>query len=417
MMNDCAMPLSPLSSNPWRSDFPILSQMMNGKKLAFLDSGASAQKPRIVIDAMTHLYETGYANIHRGLYTLSADLTARYENVRSKVAAFIGARTPESIVFTHNATEGFNLIAYAYARRHLKQGDEVIITEMEHHANIVPWQLLADTHGVVIRVWPITDQGTLDIRDLTPLMNDRTRIVSFAHVSNVLGTVNDIHAITTHVKAFCDDIIVVIDGAQGIVHAPVDVSKTLCDFYVFTGHKIYGPSGVGILYGNPSVMDRMGPWQGGGDMIETVSFSGTTYRKAPHLFEAGTPAIADVIGLGAALDYVSGIGMDRIADHEKNISAALHQALLTVPGIKIYGAAMDRAGIYAFCIDGMDPSDIAVILNQCGVAVRSGHHCAMPLMEKLGIAGTVRASIALYTDESDIQSLIAGLLKAREMLR
>ncbi len=416
MTNDRAMPIPSLSPNPWRSDFPVLSQMMNGKKLAFLDSGASAQKPRVVIDAMTHLYETGYANIHRGLYTLSSDLTARYEGVREKVAAFIGARTAESIIFTHNATEGFNLIAHAYARHNLRHGDEVVITEMEHHANIVPWQLLADTHGVVIRVWPITDQGTLDVCDLAPLMNDRTRIVSFAHVSNVLGTVNDINAITAYIKSFRNEIVVVIDGAQGIVHAPVDVSKTLCDFYVFTGHKIYGPSGVGILYGNPCVMDRMGPWQGGGDMIETVSFSGTTYRKPPYLFEAGTPAIADVIGLGAALDYVSGIGMDRIADHEKNISAALHQTLLTVPGIKVYGTAPKRAGIYAFSIDGIDSSDIAVILNQCGVAVRSGHHCAMPLMEKLGVTSTVRASIALYTDESDIQSLIKGLLKAREML-
>lgn len=400
----------------WRLDFPMMMREMNGRPLAYLDSAASAQKPYVVINTMARVMEEEYANIHRGLYRLSADLTARFEDVRTKVARFIGAATPESIVFTRNATEGINIVAQCWGRAHLKSGDEIIISAMEHHANIVPWQMIAREMGAVIRVWSVDEQGRLDLHDLQGLMTEKTRVLAVTHVSNVLGTINDVAAIVAKVKSFNPDIVVVVDGSQGVVHGPVDVTAMGCDFYAFTGHKLYGPTGVGVLYGKPQILATMPPWQGGGDMIETVTFAGSTFRAPPHRFEAGTPAIIEVIGLGAAIDYVADIGWNAIAAHEKNLTTELRLALEDVPGLTIYGPKDHRAGIFAFTADFAHASDITMILDQCGVAVRAGHHCAMPLRDMLGVDATVRASIGLYNNSDDIMALAKGLHKAREML-
>jgi cysteine desulfurase / selenocysteine lyase len=403
-------------TSPWRHDFPALLSTMNGQPLVYLDSGASAQKPFVVINAMTDVMSHGYANVHRGLYQYSAELTARFEEVRGTVARFIGAATPENIVFTRNATEAINLVAQSWGRAFLKPGDEIIITEMEHHANIVPWQLIARATGAVIKIWPITDDGRLQIQDLAMILTPRTRVVAVTQMSNVLGTLNDIRAIIARCKSFNPDIITVVDGSQGVVHGPVGVTDLGCDFYAFTGHKLYGPTGVGILYGRHSVLQTMPPFMGGGDMIDRVSFAGTTYRDAPYRFEAGTPAIVEVIGLGAAIDYITAIGWPAIVAHEQAMTTELGLALRDVPGVTVYGPAEGRGGIFAFTCAWGHASDVAMILDQCGVAVRAGHHCAMPLAERLGGAGTIRASLGLYNDSSDIAALIKGLNKARGML-
>lgn len=404
--------------SPWRNDFPIFKQMMNGKPLTFLDSGASAQKPQVVIDAMRDVMEQGYANIHRGLYRLSTDLTARFEDVRAQVVSFINAPKPECIVFTRNTTEAINLVAQSWGHANIQSGDEIVITEMEHHANIVPWQILAQNTGAQIKIWPIDKNGHLQLGQLASLLSPRTKLVAFTHISNVLGTINPVAKITAQIKAYNPKITVLIDGSQGVVHGAVDVAAMNCDFYAFTGHKLYGPTGIGVLYGKYDVLQAMPPWQGGGDMIETVAFTGTTYRDAPYRFEAGTPPIVEVIGLGAAITYINSIGFDKIMAHEQALSAQLHQALSAAPGLTVYGPPNDteRAGIFAFSADFAHASDIAMVLDQCGVAVRSGHHCAMPLMNVLGGNATVRASIGLYNDASDIAALVAALNKARELL-
>lgn len=402
-------------SSRWRSDFPALREKMNGKRLAYLDSASSAQKPQIVIDALCAVYEHEYSNIHRGLYAISQNVTAKFEDVRGRIARFIGAPRTEEIIFTRNATEAINLVAQSWGSV-LRAGDEIILTTMEHHANIVPWQIMAERTGAVIRVVPLLADGALDLTGLESLLSPRTRMVAVSHISNALGTVNDVKYISSLIRKFNPDIRILVDGAQGVVHRPVNVADIGCDFYVFTGHKLYGPAGIGVLWGRYALLAAMPPYQGGGDMIEKVSFAGTSFKPPPARFEAGTPAIADVIALGAAVDYVQGIGMAAIMAHEQALLRAAMAAIEDVGGLRVYGTAADKAGVISFVADWAHGADIAMILDQCGVAVRVGHHCCMPLMDYYGIEGTVRASLGLYSDAEDIAALAAGLRKAKELL-
>jgi len=402
--------------NAHRKDFPILQTEMNGKPLAFLDSAASAQKPQAVIDAMTNVMDSHYANIHRGLYKFSQDLTAEYEAVRGKVADFINAPSSTNIVFTRNTTEAINLVAQSWGRTFLSEGDEIILSEMEHHANIVPWQLLRDEIGIVIKIIPVLNDGTLDLEAFERLLTPRTKLVSVVHVSNALGTVNPVAKIIAMAKDFYGDMKVLVDGTQAVVHGAVDVSALDADFYTLTGHKFYGPTGIGVLFGKDEILQSMPPYQGGGDMIDQVSFDYTTYREAPYRFEAGTPAIIEVIGLGAAVDYVRTIGMDAIAVHESDLTRYTSEKLEAIDGLRLYGTAADKIGVFSFTVEGTTPSDIGMILDQCGVAVRTGHHCCMPLMQRFDVDATVRASLGLYSNKDDIDQLIAGLEKAKDML-
>lgn len=401
---------------PYRADFPMLQTRMNDKPLVFLDSAASAQKPQVVIDAINAVYTQKYANIHRGLYSLSQDLTQRFETVRQKVARFIGAPSPNTIVFTRNATEAINLVAQSWGKTCLKPGDEIILTQMEHHANIVPWQMLETQMGITIKVWPVMQDGCIDPAWLAANLSPKTKILGLVHISNVLGTVNPVKDIIRQVRAYNPAIRVLVDGSQAVVHGAVNVIDLDADFYAFTGHKLYGPTGIGALYGKYDLLQSMPPYQGGGDMIERVSFAGTTFKDAPARFEAGTPPIVEVIGLGAAIDYLESIGMENIAAHEQVLLQRATEALKEIPVLKIIGQAPHKAAVISFTMDGMHHSDIAGILDQQGIAVRAGHHCCMPLMEALGLEGTVRASFGLYSNESDIDSLVEGLNKAREML-
>lgn len=400
----------------YRNDFPILQTQMNSKPLAFLDTGASAQKPQSVIDAMNNVQTGGYSNIHRGLYAISQQLTADFEAVRAKIAQFIGANSEKEIVFTRNATESINLVAQSWGRAHLSEGDEIIITEMEHHANIVPWQLLRDQIGIVIKVIPVLDNGTLDLDVFQSLLSTKTKLVGVVHTSNALGTINNINKIIELSRKLNPKIKVLIDGSQSVVHSSINVTDLDADFFVFTGHKLYGPTGIGVLYGKYDVLDSMLPYQGGGDMIERVTFDKTTYKEPPYRFEAGTPAITEVIGLGAAIDYVQSIGMDNIEAHEQELLAYGTEKLNQIGGLRLYGTAPKKAGILSFTIEGVHISDIAMILDQCGVAVRTGHHCCMPLMQRYAIEGTIRASMGLYTNKTDIDQLYDALVKAKEML-
>jgi cysteine desulfurase/selenocysteine lyase len=390
---------------------------MNGKRLAYLDSAASAQKPRAVIDAMKAVMETDYANIHRGLYQFSQNTTASFEAARRKVADFMGAGSENEIVFTRNTTEAINLVAQSWGRAHLRAGDEIILTRMEHHANIVPWQLLHEAMGVVIRVVPILDDGTLDMDAFQSMLGDKTKLVAFTHISNALGTINPVEEIIAMVRTAAPGAKILIDGSQGIVHAAVNVTALGADFYVWTGHKLYGPTGIGVLWGRYDVLQSMPPYQGGGDMIERVTFDKTTFKDAPARFEAGTPAIIEAIGLGAAVDYVATIGMDKIAAHEAGLLDYARRRMADIPGLRQYGPQENRAGIISFTAEWGHISDIAMILDQCGVAVRSGHHCCMPLWQDYGIDGTIRASFGLYSCHDDIDQFIEGLLKARELLQ
>lgn len=398
-----------------RADFPVLNTKMNGKPIAFLDSAASAQKPQAVIDAMNTVLTSGYSNIHRGLYSISQQLTADFEDVRTKTAAFINASSEKEIVFTRNSTESINLVAQSWGRTHLKAGDEVILSEMEHHANIVPWQILEQQIGIKIKRIAVLEDGTLDIEGYKALLTDKTRMVAVAHISNALGSINPVNEIIQIAHGFNADIKTLIDGSQGVVHLQVDVQTLDCDFYVFTGHKLYGPSGIGVLYGKYDVLDTMPPYQGGGDMIERVSFDGTTFKEPPYRFEAGTPAIVEVIGLGAAIDYVQSIGYEAMEAQENALIEYAHKRLQEIEGLKLYGTAKDKIGVFSFTLDGAHTSDIGMILDQCGVAVRAGHHCCMPLMQRFGIDGTIRASLGLYSNESDIDQLIDGLKKVKEL--
>lgn len=399
----------------YRADFPVLSQEMNGKRLAFLDSGASAQKPVQVIEAMDRVLNTGYSNIHRGLYAISQNLTAEYEAVRQKVADFIGAYSDKEIVFTRNTTDAINLIAQSWGRAHLQRGDEVIISEMEHHANIVPWQLLRDQIGIELKIIPVKDDATLDLDAYKTLLSNKTKLISVVHISNALGTINPVQDIVKIAKDFNADIKLLIDGSQSIVHMPIDVKALGADFFVFTGHKLYGPTGIGALWGRMDTLETMPPYQGGGDMIEHVSFDKTTYKEPPFRFEAGTPPIVEVIGLGAAIDYVRSVGFEYILEHEKELIAYGQERLSKIEGLNLYSRAPQRAGIFSFTIDGTHPSDVGMILDQCGVCVRTGHHCCMPLMQRFSLDATVRASLGLYNDKDDIDQLIEGLYKVKDL--
>jgi cysteine desulfurase / selenocysteine lyase len=411
-----AAPQSALRRNAYdvdaiRRDFPILSTRVHGKKLVFLDSGASAQKPRPVLDAMRAVYEGGYANIHRGVYHLSQVATEKFEAVRGTVARFIGAASPAEIVFTRNATEAINLVAQSFGRVFFKPGDEVVISEMEHHANIVPWQILSQQAGIAVKVAPITDRGELILEKLDALIGSRTRLVAVTHTSNVLGTVTPAAEIVR--LAHAKGVPVLLDGAQAVVHGRVDVAALDVDFYVFTGHKIYGPSGTGVLYGKAAHLAKMPPYQGGGDMIAHVSFAGTTFREPPHRFEAGTPAIVEVIGLGAALDYVAAVGIERIAAWEHELLDYATARLSEIPGLTIVGTAPGKAAIVSFTLDCAHPHDIGTILDGEGVAVRAGHHCAEPLMDRFGLPGTARASFGMYNTMAEIDALAAALRRVR----
>lgn len=402
--------------NSLRKDFPVLQTQMNGKPLVFLDSAASAQKPLAVIEAMDAVYKSGYSNIHRGLYKISQDLTQAFEDVRAKIARFIGAPSANNIVFTRNSTESINLVAQSWGRTHLKAGDEVILSVMEHHANIVPWQILQDQIGIVIKVVPMQGDGALDLEAYQKLLSPKTKLVSVVHISNALGTINPVKKIIEIAKAYSTSIHTLIDGSQSVVHSSVNMQDLGCDFFVFTGHKLYGPTGIGVLYGKTEVLETMPPYQGGGDMIERVSFAGTTYKEPPYRFEAGTPAITEVIGLGVAIDYVSGVGFEALTAHENDLLAYGAQRLGEIEGLKIYGHAHDKIALFSFNLADVHSSDIAMILDQQGIAVRSGHHCCMPLMQSLGIEGSVRASMGLYSSRADIDYLVEGIQKARSML-
>ncbi len=397
-----------------RADFPILSQMVYGKSLVFLDSGASAQKPQVVIDAVRECYETYYSNVHRGAHFLSQRCTDEYEKVRAEIAEFINAPSENNVVITSSVTESINLVAQTWGRKFLKAGDEIIVSEMEHHANIVPWQMLETEIGVKVRATPIDDNGEFLLDSFKELLGPKTKLVAITEVSNVLGTIVPVREVIR--LAHEQGALVLLDGAQGIVHQGVDVQDLDCDFYGFTGHKLYGPSGVGVLYGKADVLNSMPPYQGGGDMIEKVSFHGTTFKQPPHRFEAGTPPIAQVIGLGAAIRYVKQLGMENIAAHEQGLLAYATEKMNAVDGVRLVGQAREKAAIISFLIDGAHPFDVAAVLDRQGVATRVGHHCAEPLMDRLGVVGTVRASFGLYNNAADVDRLVAAILKAKELL-
>ncbi len=396
----------------FRNDFPALKAIMHGQPLAFLDSAASAQKPAVVIETMADAMRQGYANIHRGLYEHSQNMTRSYEEARVKAGRFIGAGRAEEIIFTRNSTEAINLVGQSWGSKFLSKGDEIVLTQMEHHANIVPWQLLRDRIGFTIRVLPVTDDGALQLDQLNGLLNENTKLVSFVHVSNALGTINPAAEIVRRVKAYNENIKILVDGSQAAVHMPVDIQAIGCDFYAYTGHKVYGPTGIGVLYGKQEILQEMPPFQGGGDIIDTVTFEKTNYKNPPQRFEAGTQAIIEAIGLGAAIDYLQTIGIREIQRHEHDLLKYGTEALESIKGLNIYGKTPDKASILSFNIDGIHPGDIAMVLDQCGVAVRSGHHCCMPLMHRLGVDATVRASMALYSSKSDIDRLVESLHKA-----
>jgi cysteine desulfurase/selenocysteine lyase len=404
---------APLDVAAIRADFPILSEKMNGNDLVFLDSAASAQKPRQVIDAIRHTYETSYANVHRGAYRLSALATDAFEASREKVRAFINAERAEEIIFTRNATEAINLVAASHGRAFLREGDEVLLTHMEHHSNIVPWQLLRDATGIVIKVAPIDDHGNLVMGDFNALVTERTKLIAVTHVSNALGTVVPVHEICQMARE--RGIVTLIDGSQGAPHLPVDVQDIGCDFYAFTGHKIYGPSGIGVLYGRAERLDAMPPYQGGGEMIRTVTFEKSTYAEIPHKFEAGTPNIVGAIGLGAALDYVSAIGRERIAANEAELLAYGMDRLGQVPGLRLIGTAQRKTAVMSFVVEGVHAHDVGTILDSEGIAIRSGHHCAQPVMDRFGLTATARASLGIYSTRDDIDALVDGLGKVREV--
>ncbi|WP_297489672.1 cysteine desulfurase [Acidocella sp.] len=391
-----------------REDFPILRQKVHGKDLVFLDSAASAQKPRAVIDAMVHVMEAQYANVHRGLHYMSEKTSDAYEAVRDKIAVFINAGSRDEIVFTRNATESINLVAYSWGRSALAPGDAVAVTEMEHHANLVPWQMLRDAHGTELRIIKITDTGEIDWESLEQVFADgRVKLLAVTQMSNVLGTYTPVERLARFAHAHGAKIL--IDGCQAVVHRRIDMHATDADFFVFSGHKLYGPTGIGVLYAKAEILDAMPPFMGGGDMIASVSYEKSTWAKPPYRFEAGTPAIIETIGLGAAIDYVTGIGLDAIAVHEQTLTEHALAVLPGVAGLRILGAAQDRGGVISFVMKDAHAHDIATLLDRQGIAVRAGHHCAEPLMGRLGVTSTARASFGLYTTLAEIDALAKGL--------
>lgn len=396
-----------------REDFSILRRTVNGKPLVYLDNAATAQKPQIVIDAISNYYETENANIHRGVHYLSQLATEHYEAARDTVRSFLNAAEAHEIIFVRGATEGINLVAQTYGRSHVGPNDEVLITAMEHHSNIVPWQLLCEEKGAKLRVAPINDDGELIVEEFQKLLSPRTRIVAIPHVSNALGTIVPVKQIVE--MAHKRGVPVLVDGAQAVQHLPVDVQALDCDFYAFSGHKIYGPTGIGALYGKSVLLEAMPPYQGGGDMISSVTFEKTLYNKLPHKFEAGTPHVSGAIGLGAALNYVRSLGVEEIAAHEADVLAYGTETLGEIPGLCLVGTARDKASVLSFVLDGVHPHDIGTILDQEGIAIRTGHHCAQPVMQRFNIPATARASLALYNTREEIDALRRGIEKVREV--
>ena len=396
-----------------RRDFPILRTTVHGKPLVYLDSAASAQKPQAVIDAERAVYETGYANIHRGVHELSMRATDAYEKARARAAAFLGARESREIVFLRGTTEAVNLVAQSFGRTNVGPGDEVLITGLEHHSNIVPWQLLCEEKGAALRVAPIDDAGEVDLAAFERLLSPRTRIASFAHVSNALGTVNPVRRMTE--LAHAAGAAVMIDGAQAAPHLRIDVREIGCDFYAFSGHKVYGPSATGALWGRAELLEKMPPWQGGGDMISSVTFEKSTWNQIPFKFEAGTPNIAGGIALGAALDYVDQLGLAAIAAHETELLSHGTERLRAIPGVRLVGTAREKTGVLSFVLDGVHPHDIGTVLDYEGIAIRTGHHCAQPVMDRFGVPATARASLACFNTREDLEALARGVLKAKEL--
>ena len=393
-------------------DFPILDQTIHGHPLVYLDNAASTQKPDQVIDTLSEVYRKDYANVHRGVHTLSQRATDRFEGAREKVQQFIRARHSHEIIFVRGATEAINLVAQSFARPRLQAGDEILITAMEHHSNIVPWQMVAEATGAKLRVAPMSLEGELLMDAFTDLLNPRTRLVSVTHMSNALGTINPVRNIIR--EAHDRNIPVLLDGAQAAPHLSVDVTELDCDFYAFSGHKLYGPSGIGVLYGKEDLLKAMPPYQGGGDMIRQVTFEASSYNDLPYKFEAGTPSIADAVGLGAAIDYIDSLGIDAIAAHEEALLNYATQEALKIPGLRIIGTAAHKGAILSFTLDRIHPHDIGTLLDQLGIAIRAGHHCAMPVMDFYQVPATARASFALYNTENDVDTLMGGL---REVIR
>ena len=394
------------------SEFPILAQNIHGQPLTYLDNAASTQKPVAVIDAISDFYKTDYANVHRGVHTLSQRATDRFEGARETIQHFIKAKTSKEIIFVRGATEGINLVAQSFARLRLKTGDEILITAMEHHANIVPWQMVTEATGARLRVAPMNEAGELCMDRFAELLNERTRLVAVTHMSNALGTINPIADIIRMARE--KGIPTLIDGAQAAPHLSIDVQSLDCDFYVMSAHKLYGPSGIGILYGKERLLKEMPPYQGGGDMIRQVTFERSTYNDLPYKFEAGTPSIADAVGFGAAIDYIQNIGMEAIASHETELLAYATQEAQKIPELKIIGTAPHKGAILSFTLDRIHPHDIGTLLDQLGIAIRAGHHCAMPVMDFYQVPATARASFALYNTEDEVDALMAGI---REVIR
>ena len=396
-----------------RDDFPILKQMVHGKPLVYLDNAATSQKPQAVIDALVQYYTTENSNVHRGVHTLSQQATEDYEGARAKVKQFIGAAEDREIIFVRGTTEGINLVAQSYGRQHVGPGDEIIVSNMEHHSNIVPWQILCQERGAHLRVVPINDEGELLLDEYERLLGPRTKLVSMVHQSNALGTINPAEQIVA--MAHSRGVPVLLDGAQSAPHLPIHVRKLGCDFFVFSGHKLYGPTGIGILYGKEELLEAMPPYQGGGEMIRSVTFEKTIYNDLPNKFEAGTPNIAGAIGLGTAVDYVTGIGVDRIHAYEKELLEYGTQCLAEIGGLRIIGTAREKAGVLSFVMDGAHPHDIGTILDTQGIAIRTGHHCTQPLMERFQIPATARASLAFYNTREEIDALVKGIDRVIEV--
>jgi cysteine desulfurase/selenocysteine lyase len=396
-----------------RRDFPILRQLIRGKPLVYLDNAATTQKPRAVIEALTRFYTEDNANVHRGVHLLSERATAAFEKARRAVQRFLGAADEREIVFVRGATEGINLVAQSWGRSHLKAGDEVLISALEHHSNIVPWQMICGETGAALKVIPVTDEGEIVLEEFERLLTPRTKLVAVVHVSNALGTITPVADLVR--RAHARGVPVLVDGAQAVSHLPVDVRQLGCDFYVFSGHKVFGPTGIGVLYGKSRMLETMPPYQGGGDMISSVTFERTDYNSVPHRFEAGTPDIAGAIGLAAALDYVSSLGLDHVSAHERDLLAYATRKLSAVPGVRIVGQAAEKAAIVSFVMEGIHPHDIGTIVDGEGVAIRTGHHCCQPLMHRLGVDATARASFAFYNTMAEVDALAAALNRVREV--
>jgi cysteine desulfurase/selenocysteine lyase len=396
-----------------RKDFPILSGTNRGTPLVFLDSAASAQKPQAVLDAVDSLYTTSYANVHRGVYELSEKATLAFEGVREKVRAFLNAPSQREIVFVRGTTEAINLVATSFGRANVGEGDEVLITQLEHHSNIVPWQMLCQEKGAKLRVAPIDDDGALVVDEFAKLLGPRTKLAAVAHIANSLGTILPVRELAE--LCHQHEVPLLVDGAQATPHQPVDVQALGCDFYAFSSHKVFGPTGVGVLWGRSELLEAMPPYQGGGDMILTVSFEKTTYADPPHKFEAGTPDIGGVVGFGAALDYVTALGLTEVAAYERELLRYATRALEQVPGLRLIGTAQRKAGVLSFVLDCAHPHDVGTVLDREGVAVRTGHHCAQPVMERFGVPATTRASLALYNTRNEVDALVDALHKVREI--